>query len=89
MHLAPETHVTAKCFIPVITARAIDPIALSDGLAEQRRHHAAYIQDWEAATTAVLVGCITLHAGKTPKGTATSAHITEAITEASAPLPMV
>lgn len=62
-------------------------MAVSDGLAKRAGHHAACITEWEAATPAVLVGCITLHAGETPKGTATSAHISTAITEASAPMP--
>lgn len=89
VHLAPDTGVTPEQLAAVVTARARDVVALSDGGAEYAGHHTTDVQEWHAETPAMVIGCLTLHAGKAKKAAATGAHITAAVADTGAPCPRV
>ena len=64
-------------------------MTLSNGGAEYAGHNTADIQQRHAAAPTVVTGRLTLHAGETPKSTAAGAHVSAAVTEASAPCPRI
>lgn len=86
-HLTPGTRITEADSADIIAAGTMNVILLSHLLAETARHHPAAVQQWHTETPAKLRHSLTLHTGEAPKGTATSAHIRTAVTDACSPGP--
>lgn len=88
-HLAPDAGVAPHHTAAVITARPLDAVAISDGLAQAAGDGKAGkgVQHRHATAPAMLGRCLALQAGETPQGTATGAYVGATVTHSGAPCP--
>lgn len=86
-HLAPSTRVAPHKCTAVITAGAMNAIALPNAAAEAAGHDHAAVQKRHAETPAKLWRSLALQTWETPQGTATGGAVRAAVADACGPCP--